>query len=83
MNDLKLYGKSIVELESLLNTVRIFSNDISMKFGLDKCATLAIIKGKVTETQGMNLPNNNIKGLNLDETYKYLRILQAGDIIYK
>ena len=72
MDDLKLYGKSTAELESLLNTVRIFSNDISMEFGLDKCATLAIIKSKVTETQGMNLPNSNIKGLNLDETYKYL-----------
>ena len=83
MDDLKLYGKSTAELESLLNTVRIFSNDISMEFGLDKCATLAIIKGKVTETQGMNLPNNNIKGLNLDETYKYLSILQADDIKHK
>ena len=39
-----------------------------MEFGLDKCATLTIIKGKVTETQGMNLPNDNIKELNLDET---------------
>ena len=28
----------------------------------------------------MNLPNNNIKGLNLDETHKYLSILQADDI---
>ena len=74
-----MYGK----LESLLNTVRIFSNDISMEFGLDKCATLAIIKGKVIETQGMNLPNNNIKGLNLDESYKYLGILQADDIKHK
>ena len=54
-----------------------------MEFGLDKCATLAIIKGKVTETQGMNLPNNNIIGLNLNETYKYLGILQADDIKYK
>ena len=79
MDDLKMYGK----LESLLNTVRIFSNDISMEFGLDKCATLAIIKGKVIETQGMNLPNNNIKGLNLDESYKYLGILQADDIKHK
>ena len=51
MDDLKLYEKSAVELESLLNTVRTFSNYISMEFGLDKCATLAIIKGKVTETQ--------------------------------
>ena len=28
----------------------------------------------------MNLPNNNIKGLNLDEIYKYLGILQADDV---
>ena len=28
----------------------------------------------------MNLLHNNIKGLNLDETYKYLGILQADDI---
>ena len=83
MDDLKLYGKSTAELESLLNTVRIFSNDISMEFGLDKCATFAINKGKVTETQGMNLPNNNIKGLNLYKTYKYLGILQADDIKHK
>ena len=33
MDDLKLYGKSTAEPESLLNTVRIFSNDISMEFG--------------------------------------------------
>ena len=62
MDDLKLYGKSTAELESLLNSVRTFSNDISMEFGLDKCATLAIIKSKVTGTQGMNLPIINIKG---------------------
>ena len=36
IDDLKLYGKSAPELESLLNTVRIFSNDISMEFGPDK-----------------------------------------------
>ena len=83
MDDLKLYEQSTAELESLLNTVRLFNNDTSMEFGLDKCATLAIIKGKVTETQGMNLPNNNIKGLNLDDTYKYLGILQADDIKHK
>ena len=28
----------------------------------------------------MNLLNNNIEGLNLDETYKYLGTLQADDI---
>ena len=33
MADLKLYGKSSNELESLLNTVGRFSTDISMEFG--------------------------------------------------
>ena len=51
-----------------------------MKFGLDKCATLTITKGKVTETEDMNLSNKNIKGLNLYETYKYLGIFQVDDI---
>ena len=61
MDDLKLYVKSTAELESLLNIVRVISDDILMEFGLDKCATLTITKGKVTEAEGMNLPNNNIK----------------------
>ena len=42
MDDCKLYGKSLNELESLLNTVRIFVTDFSMEFGLEKCATLTI-----------------------------------------
>ena len=83
MDYLKLYGKSTAKIVSLLNSVRIFCNELSMEFDLDKCATLIIIKGKVTQTQDMNLPKNNIKRLNLDETYKYLDILQADDIKHK
>ena len=82
MDDLKLYGKSAPELESLLNTVRIFSNDISMEFGLDTCSTLTIQRGSVVQTEGINKPNNNIRGLNLEESYKYLGILQADNIVH-
>ena len=80
IDDLKLYGKSAPELESLLNTVRIFSNDISMEFGPDKWATLTIQRESVVQTEGINLPNNNIRGLNLEKSYIYLGILQADDI---
>ena len=80
MDDLKPCGKSAPELESLLNTVRIFSNDISIEFELDKCATLTIQRGSEVQTEGINLPNNNIRGLNLEKSYKYLGILQAYDI---
>ena len=84
MDDLKLYGQSSNKLESLLNTVRIFSTDISMEMGLEKCATLAIHKGKATHTEGLTLSNNNtIKGLSLEESYKYLGVQQAEDVKHR
>ena len=36
MDDLKLHAKSERELDSLIQTVRIFSDDVGMVFGLDK-----------------------------------------------
>ena len=51
-----------------------------MEFGLDKCATLTMQRGSVVNTEGINLPNNNIRGLNLEDSYIYLGILQADDI---
>ena len=38
MDDLKLHAKIERELDSLIQTVRIFSDDAGMVFGLDKCA---------------------------------------------
>ena len=38
MYDLKLYAKDDSELEGLLRTVKGFSFDIGMEFGLSKCA---------------------------------------------
>ena len=43
MDDLKLYANSEKVLKDQLNTVREFSADITMKFGLDKCAIVAIL----------------------------------------
>ena len=37
MDDLKLYGNSEKEAERLKNTIRIFSKDIAMEFGISKC----------------------------------------------
>ena len=38
MNDLKLYGKNEREIESLVQTVRIYSEYIAVEFGIQKCA---------------------------------------------
>ena len=39
MDDLKLSAKNEKGLESLVQIVRIFIDDIGMAFGIDKCAT--------------------------------------------
>ena len=44
MDDLKLYFKKEKGLESLVQPVRIFSDDIGMEFGIDKCATLVLLQ---------------------------------------
>ena len=40
MDDLKLYGNNENQVDSLVQTVRIFTEDIQMKSGISKCATL-------------------------------------------
>ena len=55
-----------------------------MEFGLEKCATLTIHKRKATHTEGITLSNNNtIKGLSLEESYKYLGVHQAEDVTHR
>lgn len=83
MDDIKLYGKNIKEIDTLIQTVRIVSGDIRMEFGIEKCALVNIQKGKVTRTEGIKLPDgSNIK--HIDETgYKYLGIMEGGDIKHK
>ena len=64
MDDLKLFGKNEKELESLVQTVRIFSDDIGMKFGLDKCAVMTMKRGKKIHSDGINLPDGSqLRGL--------------------
>ena len=48
MDDLKLYGRNPDQLDGLLHTVRTFSDDIQMKFVLDKCAIADFVNGKLS-----------------------------------
>ena len=80
MDDLKLYGKSKNELESLVNTVRIFSEDIKMKFGLQKCASVLMKRGKKVEDAGIQMPDGQLIQDLGNESYKYLGVLEADKI---
>ena len=67
-------------METLIHAVRIYSQDIGMEFGIEKCAMIVIKSGKRHITDGMELPNQEIRTLWENETYKYLGILEADTI---
>ena len=60
MNDLKLYSQREKGLDSLVQTVRIFSEDVRMEFGIEKCAMLVIEKGKILKSVGKELPDGKV-----------------------
>ena len=81
MDGIKLFAKNEKELETLIHAVRIYSQDIGMEFGIEKCAMLVVKSGKRHMTDGMELPNlDKIRTLGEKETYKYLGILEADTI---
>ena len=46
MDDINLFAKNEKEQENLIHSVRIYSQDIGMEFGIEKCATLVMKSGK-------------------------------------
>ena len=78
MDDLKLFDKTEGQLETLINSVRVFSSDICMEFGIEKCRMLVKIKGKYAKSDGIKLPNEKkIQEIDLKKGYKYLGVLEA------
>ena len=67
MDDLKLYGKNEKQVDTLVNTVPIFSKDTGMEFGISKCAVLIMKRGKGCACKGIVLPDAQvIRGLEED-----------------
>ena len=75
MDDIKLYGKNERDVDSLIQLTRIYSQDIGMSFGLEKCGRLVVKRGKTVKTQGVDLPNGHIE--DVQDSYKYLGIAQS------
>ena len=60
MDNIKLFAKNERELETLIHAVRIYSQYIGMKFGIEKCAMLVMKSDKRHMTDGMELSNHDI-----------------------
>ena len=81
MDDIKLFTKNEKELKTLIHAVRIYSQDIGIEFGIEKCAMLIMKSGKRHRTDRTELPKQDmIRTLGQKEPYKYLEILEADTI---
>ena len=60
MDDLKLYSRNEKELDSLVHAIRIFSKDVGMEFGIEKCAMLVIGKRKIVKSVRVELPDGKV-----------------------
>ena len=81
MDNIKLFAKNEKELETLIHAVRIYSQDIGIESGIEKCAVFVMKSGKRHLTVGMELPNQDkIRTLGENEIYKYLGILETDTI---
>ena len=81
LDDIKLFTKNEKELETLTHAVRIYSQDIGIEFGIEKCAMLIMENGKRHMTKGIELPNEEkIRNIGEKEIYKYLGNLEADTI---
>ena len=81
MYNIKLFAKNEKELETLIHTVRICSQDIGIEFDKEKCVLLVMKSGKRHLKDGMELPNQDkIRTLEEKETHNYFGILEADAI---
>ena len=69
-------------MDSLVETVHVFSEDIGMEFDIEKCATLVMEKGKIVKSVGKELPDGEVINLLQEgESYKYLGILEEDKFL--
>ena len=81
MDEIKLFAKNEKEQETLIHGDPIYSQDIGMEFGIEKCAMLVMKSGKRHMTDGMELANQDkIRMVGENETDRYLGILEADTI---
>ena len=84
MDDLKLFARSEKALHSLVQTVRVVSEDIGIKLGIEKCAMLVLKRGNIIKSDGIVLPDDTvIKAMNEGDSYKYMGIMEADQILGK
>ncbi len=73
---IKLHARNKRDLDSLIHITRIYSNDIGMSFGPEKCGQMVSKNGKMIRMEGAELLERSAVGVQV--SYKFLGIPQAN-----
>lgn len=60
MDDLKLYGSNEKEINLFVYIVCVFSSDIGIDFGIEKCVVMVMKRGKLDKLEGIRLLDGRI-----------------------
>ena len=78
VDDLKVFARSPEEMEKCKQIIATFSTDIRMDFGLEKCAVVHTVAGKIIDSPCVT----DIPLLSGEDNYKYLGILECDVILH-
>ena len=81
VDDLKLYTKTLLQMEKLLDFVTTFTNNTGMIFGESKCAYICIVRGK-RKSLGSSIVMNGLMVQELKEEEQYKSLGQDESIGY-
>jgi len=81
IDDIKLYAATNNQLQEHLRLTQTFSGVIKMVFGIEKCKTLFIAKGKL-EMRNFTTEDDDdtMEAMNENDMYRYLGYMQAKQI---
>lgn len=83
MDDLKVYARTRGQVQSMTDTVRMMGAEMGLHFGLDKCATLSIMRGQVQDLGSIGPDHSVIDSLAPGDQYKYLGLLELQDTLHE
>ena len=80
MDNLKMYARKRNTLDLMMNTVRIFSGDNDVHFGLNKYAISLINREKILRSEDMIISNGG--GIRVEENskHRYLGVLEDDTV---
>jgi hypothetical protein len=82
MDDIKLYAATNNQLLGLLELTQTFSRDVKMSFGIKKCKTLSIAKGKLEMRSSTTGNDDTMEAMNEDAIYKFLGHMRIKQMKY-